>query len=317
MGIAIEQWRQRIGRYSQPAPKVKFKSATINLQYCVLLGGLRLAVVFGLLLILAGDVEKNPGPVRGKRGVSDTMFRSERTTRQTTLFGVSANSELKEPHTLTQIESLQKEVMNLRGLVEKCVEAVERLEHENAELRERHDRMENQNRRDNLVFYGIPESDRETWEESEKKVRDHVTKHLDMDRAKSDVELPIERAHRVGKRSTGRERPVVVRFTRWKDKEEILQKARQKTREWRERSSEDVGSDGRIRVSEDFSTRVREIRRKLVNYMQTLRQNQPNTRMSLRFDKLFVDGRVFTYDIESEAVVEIGLNEGTFDTRVR
>lgn len=103
MGIAIEQWRQRIGRYSQPAPKVKFKSATINLQYCVLLGGLRLAVVFGLLLILAGDVEKNPGPVRGKRGISDTVFRSERTTRQTTLFGVSAVSESKEPHTLTQI----------------------------------------------------------------------------------------------------------------------------------------------------------------------------------------------------------------------
>lgn len=67
----------------------------------------------------------------------------------------------QENPTLTQIESLQKEVMDLRELVEKCVETVERLENENAELRERHERMENQNRWDNLVFYGIPESDRE------------------------------------------------------------------------------------------------------------------------------------------------------------
>lgn len=94
------------------------------------------------------------------------MFRSERTTQQTTLFGAMAGSEPKELHTLTQIESLQKVVMDLRELAEKCVETAERLEHENAKLRERHDCMKNQNRRDNLVFIGIPESEWETWEES-------------------------------------------------------------------------------------------------------------------------------------------------------
>lgn len=71
-------------------------------------------------------------------------------------------------------------------------------------------------------------------------------------------------------------------------------------------------------MSEDFSARVCEIWRKLVKYMQTLNQDQPNIQMSLRFDKLFVDGRVFTNDTESESVVEIGLNnEGASDTRVR
>lgn len=71
-------------------------------------------------------------------------------------------------------------------------------------------------------------------------------------------------------------------------------------------------------MSEDFSARVRDIRRKLVYYMQTPRQNQPNIRTSLRFEKLLVDSRVFTYDTESESVVEIGLNnEGTSETRLR
>lgn len=308
MGITVEQWRQRIGRYSQPAFKEKVKIATIKLHNGVFAGGLRLAVAICLLLILAGDVEENPGPARGKRGVVDTTFRPERTTRQTTLFGATGGLEPNEPHTLTQIESLHKEVMDLKELVEKFVETVERLEQENAELQERYDRMENQSRRDNLVFYGIPESDRETWEESEKKIREHAAEYFGVERAKSDEELPIERAHRVGKRSHGRARPVVVRFTRWKDKEEILHKARQKTREWRERSSEDEVNN-RIRVSEDFSARVREIRRKLVNYMQTLRQTQPNTRMSLRFDKLFVDGKMLTYDTESESVIEIETNK--------
>lgn len=54
----------------------------------------------------------------------------------------------------------------------------------------------------------------------------------------------------------------------------------------------------------------------LINYMQTLHQNQPNIKMSLHFYHLFVDYIVFTYDTAS--VVEIGLNnEGTSDTRVR
>lgn len=80
-------------------------------------------------------------------------------------------------------------------------------------------------RTDGITFYVILESDQETWEESEKKVRDHISEYFDLGRAKSDVELPNEHAHHIGKRSPGRAKPVVVRFTRWKDKEEVLQKA--------------------------------------------------------------------------------------------
>lgn len=56
-------------------------------------------------------MEKNQGPGRGKCGISDTMFRLERTTWQMTLFEAKGGSEPKGSHTLTQIEPLQKEVM--------------------------------------------------------------------------------------------------------------------------------------------------------------------------------------------------------------
>ncbi len=56
---------------------------------------------------------------------------------------------------------------------------------------------------------------------SEKKVQDQITEYFYLGRAKSDVKLPIEHAHHVGKGSPGRDRPVVVCFTRRKDKEEV------------------------------------------------------------------------------------------------
>ena len=83
---------------------------------------------------------------------------------------------------------------------------------------------------------GVDEDlEEKTWDDTEKVVRKLICEKLNFEK-----EIAIERAHRVGKRphqSTSRPdgskvndrlRPIIVKFARWKQKEEILRPARHK-----------------------------------------------------------------------------------------
>ena len=56
--------------------------------------------------------------------------------------------------------------------------------------------QENQSRRNNIKVFGIPESAGETWESAETKVKDALKEKLN-------IEVDIERAHRVERRKSG------------------------------------------------------------------------------------------------------------------
>ena len=102
-------------------------------------------------------------------------------------------------------------------------------------LEEKQDYLENMSRRNNIKILGlIEDTEREkTWEDTETLVKKTVREQLHIEE-----EILIERAHRVGKPlpsyaknsdGTNRKvppRPVVVRFTSWKQKEAILATAR-------------------------------------------------------------------------------------------
>ena len=59
------------------------------------------------------------------------------------------------------------------------------------------------------MFHGIPESRDETWDDCEKAVRKTLDRNLEIPNASADSEVPIERAHRVGKYSRDKTRPIV------------------------------------------------------------------------------------------------------------
>ncbi|KAH6940907.1 hypothetical protein HPB50_010340 [Hyalomma asiaticum] len=72
----------------------------------------------------------------------------------------------------------------------------------NAELRSRLDDFEDRSRRENLIFFGIPDAAAETWSQSEDKVREIVST--------LGVQLPtdgISRAHRLGSYANKKCRP--------------------------------------------------------------------------------------------------------------
>ena len=77
------------------------------------------------------------------------------------------------------------------------------------------DYLENQSRRNNVVFDGVEENEKETWQESEEKVMTIIEDTMKLDGVK------IERAHRVGK-NRPRGRQIVVKFQNFKDRELVL-----------------------------------------------------------------------------------------------
>lgn len=149
-------------------------------------------------------------------------------------------------------------------------------------LRSRITTLENQTRRNNLIFYGIPEEPNETWERCETKliqiIRDTLNINLNC--------MSIERAQRLGKRTNlQRPRPMIAKFAHFKTKQEILKKS------------------GRFRnagysLAEHFSKEVYEERlflHPLVNAAKRLGYNS-----YLSFNCMKINGRKFSKaDIEA------------------
>ena len=86
--------------------------------------------------------------------------------------------------------------------------------------------LDNQSGRNNIRVNGIPESDNETWEGAEVKVKRAIKDNLG-------IEIDIERAHRVERQKTksvqanqNHPRTIVCRLRDWKQREQVLRKAR-------------------------------------------------------------------------------------------
>lgn len=118
-------------------------------------------------------------------------------------------------------------------------------------LENKADYLENQSRRNNLIFEGIEESARESWADTEGKVRKIISEKLKLDAGA----MHIERAHRSGKpdQRADKKRPIVVKFLNFKDRELILKKRK-----------ELKNTAPGVYINEDFSEAVRQKRRDLL-----------------------------------------------------
>lgn len=132
--------------------------------------------------------------------------------------------------TKTSLEYMQKDIDDLRPLrsqLENAEQEIGRVQTALGLQGNNMEYLENQSRRNNIRVSGIPEAVGETWEMAETKVKEAIKEKLDM-------EVDIERAHRVNRRKTGnrrqgdseKPRTIVCRLRDWKQKESVLRKAR-------------------------------------------------------------------------------------------
>ena len=167
------------------------------------------------------------------------------------------------------------------------------------------EKQEAQSRQDNLIFYNVPQENKETWETSETKVRKFINDELEM----NEKEIMMERAHHLpSRRKVGRQ-PIIVKFSHYKDREAVLKTFRRKRKEKREQEGNQSGTHEtqevndetfNISVAEDYTDYVRQIRRKLQPFLKT--NIQANKKVFLKYDKIVIENETFVYDEDREDI---------------
>ena len=129
-----------------------------------------------------------------------------------------------------------------------------------------------QARKQNMMFFGVKENDRETWDITEQKIRDLLENTVEIINDNSKTELQIDRVQRVGQRAQNKTRSSLVRFPQETVRSIVYEQARKKLR------------DTDIRIGEDLSKHVRDIRHKLPTKMMEARHGGKHA--VIRYDKL-------------------------------
>nr|XP_006821402.1 PREDICTED: uncharacterized protein LOC102806061 [Saccoglossus kowalevskii] len=160
-------------------------------------------------------------------------------------------------------------------------------------MRKQNDDKDNRDRRCNLIFRGIEQTNSsKDWDTTENIIKDLIRDKLGIVK-----EVIFERVHRLaGTPFSLAGRPIIARFSFFKDKEHVLRNA------FNLKGSE-------ISIDEDFSPRMRGIRSKLLAKRRQILACDSTAKVRLRFDKLFVNSelgkRVYIYDDELNVVKEL------------
>ena len=150
-------------------------------------------------------------------------------------------------------------------------EALKTLTNNFKELEKQVEYIDNYSRRNSLVIKGIEESQNETWEDTERKVRDMIKDKLKL----NESAIEIERAHRVAGTTDGTKN-IAVKFLRFKDKDDILANAK---------NLKDTG----ISINQSFSDKLNNRRAEL--WQEVLQHRRAGKISYLSFDKVIVKNR--------------------------
>lgn len=191
---------------------------------------------------------------------------------------------------------------------------------ENKRLSEKNKKLEDQNRRNNLIFHGLNEetTQSESWNKVEDKVKKLCCETLEFPNPPT-----IEKAHRIGRarrqqsetqsdidrgrgganappqrQQTTRAdcRPVIVTFSSWKEKEDILRVARRSLK----------GTP--FKVTEDFCDDTRNVRKKLISFIDIKKEQFPGKKVTLKYDKLLIDGNLYELKDDNSDVIPVNVN---------
>ncbi|KAK7502879.1 hypothetical protein BaRGS_00005828 [Batillaria attramentaria] len=276
------------------------------------------AVTFAVATLI-GDVEPNPGPITctssdnnhagdnsgagsavptadmlhqlmtSVRALTDAVSRIELSQNNLASGQDSMSKSMgvkladMEQRFSQQLDSIRTDFRTCMNDIEALNSKCEILEAENSVLREKVEKMgtklddlENRSRRNNLIFYGIDMAQKESWADCETKVRHVIDRVL-----KISDRVSIERAHRVGD-------GIIVKFLSYKDRELVMSNVRKL-------------KDTKYSVQEDVSPTVRAKQKGLVDMKRSLRSD--NKRANIRYDKLYTDDGIYTFDLQTERIV--------------
>ena len=188
-------------------------------------------------------------------------------------------------------KSNSSEIVVLREELREMKSACDHLREENVQLKYRADDTEIYSRKDNLVIKGITEIENENDEQCMNGVKLFFRNQLNIDSTVVD-NMNFVRCHRLGSvrnardnENKSRDRPIIVRFQRYSDRILI----------WNGRFV--LKNNHQFNISENFPGNIGYNRRKLQPIYKRAKQiGEYNRNISLRGDRLYVNGNTYTID---------------------
>ena len=156
------------------------------------------------------------------------LFRAEHNSKVDTLHRILKDKDEVIGTLQREIGELKKtcdflteETSELKGQIKVNEASLEATAKKCSTLTDKTSDLEDRSRRSNLVFFNIPEpTDKTEKEDCETKVKKmiHDLKFFD------EYEIPMDRVHRIGRKDpdSTKPRPMIVKFTYYKDKEHII-----------------------------------------------------------------------------------------------
>ncbi|XP_049522591.1 uncharacterized protein LOC125945068 [Dermacentor silvarum] len=273
-------------------------------------------------LLLSGDVELNrgpPKPIKTKEcPVTDIRLRSSSTTDETSttdakdvdLSSVAQMlaelikgqqhisqeiADIKDFHQAvkSRFDALETRVAALESLPTtlpsignngKVNNEIQQLQIKIDQLALRNDDLENRYRRNNLLLHGLTESPDETHDLLLSNISTLFEEQLE-------IKCPsIERCHRIGRRHADRPRPIIMKLLDYREKTNVLKNGHKLK-----------GSD--FRISEDFSQRVRSIRKKIWEASKPYRDN--GSIVHLSFDHAFINKVKYNWHDDTNTLTKV------------
>lgn len=186
-------------------------------------------------------------------------------------------SEVLEQNRINLLEQRRSEPTISAEVEETC-----QMRQEIEVLKAAHVDANNRMRRNNLLFLGLNDCDKESRKESEKKVLEFCATQLNLELNSTD----IERAHRLGKFNDSKKRPIIIKLVNFKTKEIILACGRKL-------------KETQFAIREDFASVTRFARSKLLKFIRPQK-----CAFKLQLDKLHVGSKCYFYDPASDTVME-------------
>ena len=302
MGVDVEVYRRRIGGFnsgwSNMAATWRWKKGC-GVKAC----SLSLCIALSLILICGMDIEVNLGPTQTRLTALE-----QRSTRNPRNQGSSPEEGARHRPTevilediLSKLEGFNNRFDKMEEKLEAVTEKMEKTIEDQTEIKKENVRLarqvrdledklsylEGQSKRNNLVFHGIPEEKEETWDDCEAAVRKILEEKMDMEEAWRDTDIAIERAHRIGRFSKGRTRPIIVKFANYKHKNNVFKD-----------KSKLQGSD--YRIQEQFSDKIMQERKSFQPMIEKAIKEEKS--FFVRYNKLIIDDIVYRFDYETNAV---------------
>ncbi|XP_042143950.1 uncharacterized protein LOC121834265, partial [Ixodes scapularis] len=245
--------------------------------------------VVRFLLLLSGDVETNPGPDNAV-----LVELQKLSTGQSQLLAEVQGLKFQLQTTDKTMSELSKRMAELEGHYQSLATVRTELETTRADTAQTArqvcdleacvDDAENRSRRNNMIFYGLPDpTASETFAQSEQRV---IRLCFDLFNVTLDPK-EIERTHRLGRYTANQCRPIIVKFAFFKTKEFIL-------------SNGPKLKGTNYSIGEDFSRPVRNARRHLVAFAKT-----KSAAFSLRYKTLFIGSKRYIFYEATKTVKEI------------